>query len=95
VSAVRTPPAAAAVRRILGIDPGLRVTGFGIIDSAEDWLVLDRPILAGTPLGTLAELREGCDHTIATCASRFGNAANFRGEPFVPGNDLLARYGQS
>jgi crossover junction endodeoxyribonuclease RuvC len=34
LSAARTPPAAAAVRRILGIDPGLRVTGFGIIDSA-------------------------------------------------------------
>jgi crossover junction endodeoxyribonuclease RuvC len=34
LNAARTPPAAAAVRRILGIDPGLRVTGFGIIDSA-------------------------------------------------------------
>lgn len=44
--------------------------------------------------GTRALLREGCDHTIATCANRFGNAANFDGEPFLPGNDLLARYGQ-
>ncbi|MEO0871962.1 MAG: phage BR0599 family protein, partial [Pseudomonadota bacterium] len=26
---------------------------------------------------------------------RFGNAHNFRGEPFLPGNDLLARYGRS
>ena len=43
--------------------------------------------------GTLAALREGCDHTISTCATRFGNAANFQGEPFLPGNDLLARYG--
>ena len=67
---------------------------FGIIDAEGDWLVLDRPLVAGTPLGTRAELREGCDHTIATCAARFGNAANFRGEPFLPGNDLLARYGQ-
>ena len=68
---------------------------FGIIDAAEDWLVLDRPLVSGTPPGTLTELREGCDHTIATCARRFGNAAKFRGEPFLPGNDLLARYGQS
>jgi hypothetical protein len=47
-----------------------------------------------TPLDSplAAELREGCDHTIETCTSRFGNAANFRGEPFLPGNDLLARY---
>lgn len=69
--------------------------GFGIIDAADNWLVLDRPLVRDTPLASLAELREGCDHTIATCANRFGNAANFRGEPFLPGNDLLARYGQS
>lgn len=39
-----------------------------------------------------AELLQGCDRTIATCAARFGNAVNFRGEPFLPGNDLLTRY---
>ena len=69
--------------------------GFGIIDVTGEWLVLDRPLVPGTQIGTMAELREGCDHTIATCGSRFGNAANFRGEPYIPGNDLLARYGQS
>lgn len=37
-------------------------------------------------------LREGCDRTIATCSGRFGNAKNFRGEPFLPGNDMLAQY---
>jgi uncharacterized phage protein (TIGR02218 family) len=68
---------------------------FGIVDADGDWLVLDRPLVAGTAPGTRTELREGCDHTIATCAGRFANAANFRGEPFLPGNDLLARYGQS
>ena len=93
--------------RFLGIDGEAHIDGrvrfmggpqtgiaFGVIDAAEDWLVLDRPLVDGTPAGTRAELREGCDHTIATCAARFGNAANFRGEPFLPGNDLLARYGQ-
>ena len=67
---------------------------FGVIDADGEWLVLDRPLVTGTQEGTRAELREGCDHTIATCSERFGNAANFRGEPFLPGNDLLARYGQ-
>lgn len=67
---------------------------FGIVDAQGDWLTLDRPLVPGTAIGTRSELREGCDHTIATCAGRFGNAANFRGEPFLPGNDLLARYGQ-
>lgn len=68
---------------------------FGIVDADDDWLVLDRPLVPGTPIGASAQLREGCDHTIATCSARFGNSANFRGEPFLPGNDLLARYGQA
>lgn len=38
------------------------------------------------------ELREGCDKRFATCTGRFGNGANFRGEPHLPGNDLLTRY---
>lgn len=42
--------------------------------------------------GTLVELVEGCDKSIATCAGRFGNALNFRGEPYLPGVDLLTRY---
>ena len=42
--------------------------------------------------GTLIELTEGCDKSIATCAARFANAANFRGEPYLPGTDLLTRY---
>lgn len=67
---------------------------FGVINADGEWLVLDRPLVEGTLPGIRAELREGCDHTIATCSQRFGNAANFRGEPFLPGNDLLARYGQ-
>ena len=43
-------------------------------------------------VGLRVRLREGCDRTIATCTSRFGNAVNFRGEPFLPGNDMLAQY---
>ncbi|NUR45288.1 MAG: DUF2163 domain-containing protein [Sphingomonas sp.] len=42
--------------------------------------------------GSRIELREGCDKRFATCVSRFDNAANFRGEPHLPGNDLLTRY---
>lgn len=42
--------------------------------------------------GVLVEVIEGCDKTIATCVGRFGNAANFRGEPNLPGMDLLTRY---
>jgi len=80
------------IRMLAGPQTGL---AFGIIEAAGSWITLDRPILAPIPAGTRLELREGCDHTLTTCSSRFGNAKNFRGEPFLPGNDLLSRYGRS
>lgn len=46
------------------------------------------PVMAGTR----ALLTEGCDKRMATCSARFGNAINFRGEPYLPGSDLLTRY---
>ncbi len=68
---------------------------FGIVGADSEGLTLDRQLVEGTPIGTRTELREGCDHTLSTCATRFDNAVNFRGEPFLPGNDLLTRYGQA
>lgn len=49
------------------------------------------PAFAVAP-GDLVEVSERCDRSLETCATRFGNAANFRGEPFLPGIDLLTRY---
>jgi uncharacterized phage protein (TIGR02218 family) len=43
-------------------------------------------------VGDLVEIREGCDRRFATCTGRFANAENFRGEPHLPGMDLLTRY---
>jgi uncharacterized phage protein (TIGR02218 family) len=57
-----------------------------------DWLVLERPLAADAVVGMRVILREGCDHTIGSCSARFGNAVNFQGEPYLPGNDLLTRY---
>lgn len=65
---------------------------FGIIAADEAGLLLDRPIARGTAGQTPIELREGCDQRIETCSNRFANSVNFRGEPYLPGNDLLARY---
>lgn len=42
--------------------------------------------------GCVVELREGCDKRLQTCIERFANAVNFRGEPHLPGADLLTRY---
>ena len=42
--------------------------------------------------GDGAELVTGCDKTLVTCRAKFGNAANFRGFPVMPGADLLTRF---
>jgi len=34
----------------------------------------------------------GCDRALATCRDRFGNVANFRGFPHIPGSDFVLRY---
>jgi len=45
------------------------------------------PLVAGDPVTITA----GCDKSLAVCRDTFDNVFNFRGEPFVPGNDLLFR----
>ena len=60
--------------------------------SAGAVLTLRRPPAFTAATGALVELIEGCDKSLATCAARFGNAVNFRGEPYLPGVDLLVRY---
>ncbi len=42
--------------------------------------------------GARALLIEGCDKRLETCCARFANVINFRGEPYLPGSDLLTRY---
>ncbi|MFN3516448.1 MAG: DUF2163 domain-containing protein [Novosphingobium sp.] len=63
-----------------------------ITSQAGATLTLDRALDRAVPVGSRVLLREGCDRTLATCASRFGNAINFQGEPHLPGNDLVTRY---
>lgn len=63
-----------------------------VIASHDGLLTLAEPPPFAPAAGDLVELREGCDKSLATCAGRFGNAANFRGEPHLPGFDLLTRY---
>lgn len=55
-------------------------------------LSLDDPPAFPVAPGTRAWLIEGCDKRLATCRTRFANAVNFRGEPYLPGSDLLTRY---
>lgn len=47
-----------------------------------------QPVAAGTRV----LLTQGCNKNFTTCRDRFANGVNFRGEPYLPGNDLLTRY---
>lgn len=63
-----------------------------IAESSGTTVTLREPPPFEPEAGAMIELIEGCDKRFETCASRFGNAENFRGEPHLPGNDLLVRY---
>ncbi|CAA9357883.1 MAG: Gene Transfer Agent FAD/FMN-containing dehydrogenase, partial [uncultured Microvirga sp.] len=53
----------------------------------ELWQRAARPIAAGDAFRATA----GCDKRFATCRQKFGNVANFRGFPHMPGNDFVVR----
>lgn len=63
-----------------------------IIASVGAALTLEEPPPFPVLTGTRVETIQGCDKRFETCVQRFANAANFRGEPHLPGNDLLTRY---
>ncbi len=77
------------VRWITGSNSGL---SSAIMASQADVITLRAPPMMAVEPGALVELIEGCDKSLATCAARFANAVNFRGEPYLPGIDLLTRY---
>lgn len=76
-------------RLLSGEGCGLSATILAVEGSS---LVLRDPFPFPLAEGTRVELFEGCDKRFATCRTRFANAINFRGEPHLPGNDLLTRY---
>lgn len=58
---------------------------------ATEITLRDSPAMPLQP-GDLFSLTAGCDKRFATCRDRFANQDNFRGEPDVPGNDLVFNY---
>jgi uncharacterized phage protein (TIGR02218 family) len=77
------------LRWLSGKNAGLKAQ---ILTSGPGHVLLADPSAFSDSSGALALLTQGCNKTITTCSQRFGNAINFRGEPFLPGNDLLTRY---
>lgn len=74
------------------LDGPLAGIGMAVIGVTGDAVRVDSALVDGLLAGMRVELREGCDRTISTCATRFGNGVNFQGEPYLPGNDLITRY---
>lgn len=61
-------------------------TGDEVITSLDDVeLFLSMPF--NVQVGDDLAIYVGCDKKLATCISRFANVINFRGEPYVPGQD--------
>lgn len=77
------------LRWLSGANSGLESA---IMSSAGAVVTVRDPPAFVAAVGDLVELVEGCDRRLATCVGRFGNAVNFRGEPHLPGMDLLTRY---
>ena len=64
-----------------GVNANLRRT---IKSASQSQLVLAYPLSAPPAAGDAMKLYPGCDHTQATCAARFNNAARWRAMPFIP-----------
>lgn len=92
VSAVAGGEDAYAYGRLRWLEGSNAGLDSAILRSTANRLTLREPPPFAVASGVRVELREGCDKRLATCAGRFANAENFRGEPQVPGSDLLTRY---
>lgn len=59
------------------------VSNFGI--SIELW----QPMSEAIAVSDAFSITAGCDKQFKTCKTKFNNAANFRGFPYMPGNDAI------
>lgn len=58
-------------------------------DFAGGVVALYQPFPNDIAVSDTYEIYPGCDKALATCRDTFSNVENFRGEPYIPGNDRL------
>lgn len=58
-------------------------------DFTNGVISLVMPLPFDIETGDIFEITAGCDKNFKTCADKFSNAVNFRGEPHVPGMDKI------
>lgn len=69
----------------------------GAVREIKDWTQATGLVELYLPMpftiypGQKVRLYPGCDKRLTTCVSRFDNVLNFRGEPFVPGQDEVSK----
>jgi uncharacterized phage protein (TIGR02218 family) len=74
------------VQWLTGANAGRRME---IKEFANKQFVLVLPMPNAVAVGDTFTAIAGCDKIINTCAGKFANAVNFRGEPYVPGMDKV------
>jgi uncharacterized phage protein (TIGR02218 family) len=76
-----------------GANAGRRaeVLAHDLVDGLAILTLLEPPV-RGIAEGDSFLARAGCDKRVATCSAKFGNVANFRGFPHIPGQDTILRY---
>ncbi len=65
-----------------GVNDGVTATVGSVVAGTS--LTLLYPLDQAPAAGDTFTVYFGCDHTLATCTSKFANQANFRGFPYVP-----------
>ncbi|MFC7705186.1 DUF2163 domain-containing protein [Plastorhodobacter daqingensis] len=76
-----------------GANAGRRaeVLAHDLVDGLAILTLLESPVRIITE-GDSFIARAGCDKRVTTCGTKFGNVANFRGFPHIPGQDTILRY---
>ena len=55
-------------------------------------LTMFLPLPAQPQPGDSFTISPGCNHTTTDCIAKYDNIVNFRGEPFIPGADVILNY---
>ncbi|MGP9791790.1 DUF2163 domain-containing protein [Roseinatronobacter sp. NSM] len=81
------------VEWVSGANAGRRaeMLAHDLVDGVAILTLLEAPVRAVTE-GDSFTIQAGCDKRIETCSAKFGNVANFRGFPHIPGQDTILRY---
>ncbi|MFN3171525.1 MAG: DUF2163 domain-containing protein [Hyphomicrobiales bacterium] len=74
-----------------GSDAPVRIRAHSVDDETARITLWQAPVTS-LEVGAQIKLSAGCDKSFATCKARFANGVNFRGFPYMPGDDFALSY---